>query len=252
MSAGPPASALTRAHPFTPLTATLAVVFLAFLLPAPDGPVVLALLAVVSAPLLGDGAALRPTFVIVLPLWLLLFLVQGVLGDAPFTALGPVTLSVAGTREALAQGARLTAIVVPSVLALRGFRAARFVDAAAARGWPFSAAYLVAATLQTIPRLRHRVTLIRDAQRSRGLRVRGSVVQRIRALVPLTLPLILGALADADARAVALETRGVAAVVVPRARRTPLDPPADSALDRAVRWGAVLAVFLAAAWRVIR
>ena len=252
MTAGPPASALTRAHPFTPLTATLAVVFLAFLLPAPAGPVILAVLAVASAPLLGDGGALRPTFIIVIPLWLLLFLVQGVLGDAPFTAIGPLTLSVAGAREALAQGARLTAIVVPSVLALRGFRAARFVDAAAERGWPFSAAYLVAATLQTIPRLRHRVILIRDAQRSRGLRVRGSIVQRVRALVPLTLPLILGALADADDRAVALESRGVAAVGVPGARRTPLDPPVDRALDRAVRWGAVLAVVLAAAWRVIR
>ncbi|HEU5359422.1 MAG TPA: energy-coupling factor transporter transmembrane component T [Gemmatimonadales bacterium] len=252
MTAGSPASPIGRAHPFTPLTATLAVVFLAFLLPAPAGPVVLALLAVACAPLVGDAAALYPALIIVVPLWLLLFLVLGVLGDAPFTALGPVTLSVAGTREALAQGARLTAIVVPSLLALRGFRAARFVDAAAERGWPFSAAYLVAATLQTIPRLRHRVILIRDAQRSRGLKVRGSIVQRVRALVPLTLPLILGALADADDRAVALESRGVAAVVVPGARRTPLDPPADSILDRTIRWGAVLAVVLAAAWRVVR
>lgn len=252
MTTGASGGLAARAHPFTPLTATLAVVILAFLLPAPMGPVVLALIAVAAAPILGDGAALRPSLIIVAPLWLLLFLVQGVLGDAPFTAWGPVALSVAGLQEALAQGARLTAIVVASMLALRGFRASRFVDAAAERGWPFSAAYLVAATLQTIPRLRQRVVLIRDAQRSRGLQVQGSIAERITALVPLTLPLILGALADADDRAVALESRAIAAVTAPGARRTPLAPPRDTPLDRAVRWGAAAAVIVAIVWRAVR
>ncbi|MGH7591677.1 MAG: energy-coupling factor transporter transmembrane component T, partial [Gemmatimonadales bacterium] len=245
-------SLVARAHPFTSLTATLAVVLLAFLLPPSIGPVVLALLSVAAAAIVGDAAALTPSFIIVVPLWLLLLLVQGVLGDAPFTIWGPVTLSISGLDQALAQGARLTAIVVASMLALRGFRASRFVDAAAERRWSFSIAYLVAATLQTIPRLRQRVTLIRDAQRSRGLRVQGSIAQRITSLVPLTLPLILGALADADDRAVALEGRAIAAVTAPGARRTPLAPPPDTALDRAVRWGSALVVVVAIIWRISR
>lgn len=242
-------SPVERAHPFTPLVATLAIVALAFLLPAPAGPALLALGLTLVAPFLGDGHTLRPTLIIVLPLWLLLFVVLGVLGDAPFVTFGPVELSGAGATEAIAQGSRLTAIVVASVLTLRAFRPSRFVDAASARGWPFSVTYLVAATLQTIPRLRQRVILIRDAQRARGLRVTGSLLTRAAALVPLTLPLVLGALADADDRAVALETRAVAAVTTPRARRTPLHPPADTVLDRMVRWGSVAAVAGAAAWR---
>ncbi|MGH7533593.1 MAG: energy-coupling factor transporter transmembrane component T family protein [Gemmatimonadales bacterium] len=245
-------SLVARAHPFTSLTATLAVVLLAFLLPPSIGPVVLALLAVAAAAIVGDAGALTPSLIIVVPLWLLLLLVQGVLGDAPFTTWGPVPLSISGLDEALAQGARLTAIVVASMLVLRGFRASRFVDAAAERRWPFSIAYLVAATLQTIPRLRQRVTLIRDAQRSRGLRVQGTIVQRVTSLIPLTLPLILGALADADDRAVALEGRAIAAVTAPGARRTPLAPPADTALDWAVRWGSALVVIVAIIWRVSR
>lgn len=243
--------AVERAHPFTPLTVTLAVVLLVFLLPAPVGPVSLALALILLAPFIGDGYVLAPSLVIVLPLWVLLLVVLGVLGDAPFTRVGPVELSVAGLTETVAQGARLTAIVVASVLALRGFRASRFVDAAAARGWPFALTYLVAATLQTLPRLRQRVTLIRDAQRARGLRLRGSIITRAAGLIPLTLPLVLGALADADDRAVALESRAVAAASGRAAGRTPLHPPADTTLDRAIRWGAVLATLAALAWRIV-
>ena len=248
--AGAP-SLVERAHPFTPLVVTLAVVALAFLLPAPAGPVALALVLTLIAPFIGDGHTLRPTIIIVLPLWILLFVVLGILGDAPAIAVGPIKLSAAGSAEAIAQGSRLTAIVVASVLTLRAFRPSRFVDAASARGWPFPVTYLVAATLQTIPRLRQRVTLIRDAQRARGLRVTGSLVTRAAALVPLTLPLVLGALADADDRAVALETRAVAAVTTPKAHRTPLHPPTDTVPDRIIRWSAGAAVVAAAIWRWI-
>ena len=242
-------SPVERAHPFTPLVVALAVVVLAFLLPAPAGPVVLAIALALIAPFIGDGHTLRPALIIVIPLWVLLFVVLGVLGEAPFIAAGPIELSAAGTTEAIAQGSRLTAIVVASVLTLRGFRPSRFVDAASARGWPFPVTYLVAATLQTIPRLRQRVALIRDAQRARGLRVTGSLLTRAAALVPLTLPLVLGALADADDRAVALETRAVAAVTTPGAHRTPLHPPIDTVLDRIIRWSACAAVVAAAIWR---
>ncbi|MFI5234805.1 MAG: hypothetical protein ACHQXA_03770, partial [Gemmatimonadales bacterium] len=153
MSAGGATSRVARAHPFTPLVLTLAVVALVFLVPAPAGPVALAIALLLAAPLLGDAGTLRPALVIALPLWILLFVVQGALGDAPYLWFGPVRLSVAGVRETVAQGSRLTAIVAASFLLLRGFNASRFVDAAMVRRWPFSAAYLLAATLQIIPRL---------------------------------------------------------------------------------------------------
>jgi energy-coupling factor transport system permease protein len=90
------------------------------------------------------------------------------------------------------------------------------------------------------------VTRILEAQRSRGLRVRGRALGRARALVPVTLPLILQTLGEVDARAMALDTRGVGT-----ARRTALEVVRMRGLD----WGSLLvaasAVVAALAWRVL-
>ena len=244
-----PAGLAARAHPYTPLVAALAVIALAFLLPAPLGPVVLALLLALLVPLAGDTAAFIPAAWLALPFWILLFLLHGVMGEAPRVALGPMLLSASGLQTALTTSARLTAVILVSVLMLRGFRPGRFVDAALERGWSWTAAYLTAATLNAIPRFQERAVRVQEAMRSRGLRVRGSMLTRVLAFIPLALPLMLGALHDVDERTFALATRQVRA---DGPRRTPLDPPRDTGIDRAVRWGLGLAVAGALAWRVWR
>lgn len=244
----PRPSRVAAAHPFTPLVASLAVIALAFLLPAPAGPLALAGALVLTAFLVGDPRALLPSALLAVPFWALLFLLHALLGDGARVAVGPLRLSEAGTALALTQGARLTAIIVASVLTVRAFRPPRFVDAALVAGWPWPAAYLAAATLNAIPRFTQRAVQVQEAMRSRGLRVRGSLVTRARALVPLAVPLMLGALHDVDERTFALATRQVRAEGV--TRRTPLRPPADRWGDRAIRWGACLAVAAAAAWRL--
>ena len=225
-----PAGLAARAHPYTPLVAALAVIALAFLLPAPLGPVVLALL-------------------LALPFWILLFLLHGVLGDGAHVTIGPLPVSESGLREALTTSARLTAVILVSVLMLRGFRPGRFVDAALESGWPWTAAYLTAATLNAIPRFQERAVRVQEAMRSRGLRVRGSLLTRVLAFIPLALPLMLGALHDVDERTFALATRQVRA---DGPRRTPLHPPRDTGIDRSVRWGLAVVVVAAAAWRFTR
>lgn len=242
-----PGGVVARAHPFTPLVASLAVIFLAFLLPAPAGPVALALLLAAGTLLLGDPRALIPAAWLAVPFWVLLFLLHALLGGGESFAAGPLTLSVTGSALALTQSARLTAIIIASVLVIRGFRPGRFVDAALVAGWPWSMAYLTAATLNAINRFQERAVRVQEAMRSRGLRVRGSLLTRARAFVPLALPLMLGALHEVDERTFALATRQVRAE---GARRTPLHPPEDTLLDRGVRWGVVLAVVLALGWRV--
>ena len=132
---------------------------------------------------------------------------------------------------------------------LRGFRPGRFVDAALQSGWPWTAAYLTAATINAIPRFQARAARVQEAMRSRGLRVRGSLLTRVLAFIPLALPLMLGALHDVDERTFALATRQVRA---DGPRRTPLNPPRDTGIDRSVRWGVGLAVLAAAVWRVAR
>ena len=247
--AAAPDGLTARAHPFTPLVATLAIIALAFLLPAPGGPVVLALLVALFVPLSGDTRAVLPAAWLALPFWLLLGLLHGVLGEGPRVAVGPLTFSAAGLTLALTTSARLTAVILASVLLLRGFRPGRFVDAALENGWPWSIAYLSAATLNAIPRFQARATRVQEAMRSRGLRVRGSLVTRLLAFIPLALPLMLGALHDVDERAFALATRQVRA---DGARRTALRPPADTPADQATRWGAMALVGGVALWRIFR
>jgi energy-coupling factor transport system permease protein len=244
-----PAGLAARAHPYTPLVASLAVIALAFTLPAPLGPVVLALLLALAVPLCRDTAAFIPAGWLAVPFWVLLFLLHGVLGGGAQVALGPLSLSSHGIVLALTTSARLTAVILASVLLIRGFRPGRFVDAALESGWPWTAAYLTAATLNAIPRFQERAVRVQEAMRSRGLRVRGSIVTRALAFIPLALPLMLGALHDVDERTFALATRQVRADG--GTRRTPLHPPEDSGADRAVRWGSVALVVFAVGWRLL-
>jgi energy-coupling factor transport system permease protein len=220
-------------HPFTPFLLVPAAALLAVLLPAPWGPVVLLLLVLVIALLLGAFRQVGAAVLLTLPLWIFLLILHGAMRGGE------------GWLAAIAQGTRLTAIILASLLAYRAFRPPRFLDAAATRGWSSSAALLMLATLQAAPRLRARVTRILEAQRSRGLRVRGRALGRARALVPVTLPLILQTLGEVDARAMALDTRGVGT-----ARRTALEVVRMRWLDWVSLLLALVAVIVALACRV--
>lgn len=222
MSVGyqPGSGPLRQSHPFTPLTLAVTAAVLAFALPAPAGPLALGGAAVLLALVERVAADVtRAAVLTALPFWVFLFLLHVVIGDAP--------------QVALITGARIFAVVAVFLLALATVHPGRLLDGLVDRGVPFAAAYLLTATLQVVPRLRARAGQILDAQRCRGLRVRGGPHHRIRAVVPLAIPLVLSVLAEVDDRTIALESRGMGA----SKRRTPLDPPADSRLQRAVRWG---------------
>ena len=225
-----------KLHPFTPFVATAGTAILAFALPAPGGQ--LALYGAVSllAVLAGEPRAVRTAVLLSLTIWGFLWLLHVLLPGGR------------GAETALAQGARIGAVATVSVYLLRTFDASALLDAFAERGWPFTPAYLMVATMQAAPRLRARAASILEAQRARGLRVGRSPIGRIRALAPLTLPLLLGTIAEVDDRALALESRGLG-----RHRgvaRTALAPPAFRLIDTIVCWGTALAVAGALAVRV--
>jgi energy-coupling factor transporter transmembrane protein EcfT len=241
-----PGALAARANPLTPLVVTGAIAVTAIALPGAGAAVALYAATVILVVVAGAGRAALRALVPLAPLWIFLFLLHGVLGQGGRIAVGGLSLSRDGLALAVTQGARLGAIGTASLALYAAFSPARFTDAVAERRWPFSVAYLVVATLLALPRFRARAAVILEAQRSRGLRLRGGVVNRIRALGPVTFPLLLGALAEIDERGYALETRCAAGPV----RRTALEPPADRALDRVVRWTATLSAAAAVAWRV--
>ena len=237
-----------RLHPFTLLALAAALPALAWILPAPAGGMwtaaVALLLTLTPGARLTPGASpgfrgvgfspgSRPGLVVfrtalltAAPFWVFLRLLHDV----------PTTIAI---------GLRITTMVASFVWLAATLAPDRLVEATVARGWSVTAAYLFAATITAVPTLRDRARRIAEAQRCRGLSPRGSLAHRLRALRALALPLVLSALHEVDERALALETRGM----VSGARRTPLAPPPDSAVERAARWALLAACVAALIWR---
>ncbi len=240
------ASPLHRAHPYTTLAAAGAVLLSAF---AMTEPLTVWLLVLAAAALAAAGGVLRPAaraaLLLALPIWVLLFVLHGLLGDVPRVAVGPVLLSEPGIARALVLGGRVAAIVLAFLTALATTSPHRLVEAMTARGVPFGWTFLLASTLTVLPRMRERAAQILEAQQCRGLRLGGSPLARLRALGPLALPLILGALAEVDEQVLALDVRGAAAGT----RRTALDPPPDTTAQRVLRWALLALVVAAYVWK---
>ena len=77
-----------------------------------------------------------------------------------------------------------------------------------------------------------RAATIIEAQRARGLDTEGGIIRRLRGVVPLAGPVLLGSLAEVEERTMALEARGFSRP----GRRTLLWEPADSRRQALVRW----------------
>ncbi len=239
-------SPLHRAHPYTTLALAGALLLGAFAL---TQPLEVWLLVVAAAAFAAAGGVLRanarPALLLSLPIWALLFVLHGLLGADPRMTVGPVSLSVPGIARALVLGGRVTAIVLGFLTALATASPHRLVEAMTAGGVPFGRTFLLASTLTVLPRMRERTTQILEAQQCRGLRLGGSPLARLRALGPLALPLVLGALAEVDEQVLALDARGAGG----GARRTALDPPRDSVPQRALRWILLALVVAAYVWK---
>lgn len=221
-------SPLHRAHPYTPLAIATTLLCLVFAAGSPRG-VGLLLGAALIVAMVSRHAwyVVKPALVLALPTCVLLFILHGLLGPGPKVH----GISQEGLARALVLGGRIAAILIAFLTTIATVSPARLVEAMTERDVSFSTMYLVVSTLTLVPRMRHRAALILEAQQCRGLQLGGSPVARLRALGPLVLPLILGALSEVDEQVLALDTRGV----TKGHTRTPLDPPADTAFEWAVR-----------------
>ena len=104
-----------------------------------------------------------------------------------------------------------------------------------ARGLDRRAALVIGAALAAVPRTQARAADVIDAQRARGLDTEGSWRRRVRGVIPLVGPLVIGSLVEVEERALALEARAFGAP----GRRTLLRRLPDSARQRAARWALV-------------
>jgi energy-coupling factor transport system permease protein len=100
------------------------------------------------------------------------------------------------------------------------------------RGLGRRGVFVIGAAIGMIPRMAERAREITDAQRARGLDTEGSRWRRVRGVVPLAGPMIIGALSEVEERTMALEARAFSAP----GRRTPIRRLPDSGAERTLRW----------------
>jgi energy-coupling factor transport system permease protein len=101
-----------------------------------------------------------------------------------------------------------------------------------AHGLPPMATFVIHNAVAMVPRLAERAEEVTAAQRARGLDSEGSLRHRLRGVVAVAGPTVGGAISEAEARTLALESRGFTRP----GRHTLLRVPADSVVQRAARW----------------
>ena len=159
--------------------------------------------------------------------------------------LGPLRATAEGVAFAAEILARLVAISgAISLFYLTTTPGALVVDLER-RGVPAKVAFVALASVQTVPALVERSAAVTAAQRARGLDSEGPLWRRVRGVVPVAGPVILGSLAEVDERTLALEARAFSRP----GRRTLLWHPHDTAVEAAGRWALVASVPLLVALR---
>ena len=221
-------------NPFTKLIAALTGAVLAL---AWGGWVAAAVL------LLGVLAALRARRVrrlAVAGLALVPVVLSSLLINALLPAGGGVTVAVAALLRLLAATVALTLLFATTP-------AAELLSDLEARGLGRRPAFVLGAALAAVPRAQRRALEVIEAQRARGLDTEGSWPRRLRGVVPLAAPLVIGSLADVEDRALALEARAFGAP----GRRTVLTRLPDGPGQRVARWALLGVLGLGLALRAL-
>lgn len=240
---------LQRLNPLTKLAITLFLISLALAVPGLWTAYLIFLLG--ALPLALWGGIARPLWSalwkIILPFAISMFLIQGFFwtGGTPIYSLGPLSLKEEGLLFAARITGRLLTIMGSFLLFSLATPPDDLMIALEERGVPNSLTYIILSTIQLVPGLQSRAGKIRDAQRSRGLETEGGLWLRVKSLVPLVEPLVLGSIIDVDERAIALEARGFSS----SHQKTFFRTVTDHSWETIVRW---LLLILSAAAILLR
>jgi energy-coupling factor transport system permease protein len=178
---------------------------------------------------------LKSNTLLIWPFALSLFLIQGFFtpGESVLFTLGPFAYKLEGVWLAARFSARILVWLGAATLLMIATRPDNLMLALIERGLPRQIAYIILTSLQIIPRFQNKAEVILDAQRSRGLETEGSLIHRMRILVPLIAPLILSSILELDERAIALEARAFSR----KGPRTSLISLEDTTYQVIARWG---------------
>ncbi|WP_326770614.1 energy-coupling factor transporter transmembrane protein EcfT (plasmid) [Streptomyces sp. NBC_01591] len=224
-----------RLNPVTKLVFALTTTVAAFALTMVWWPLLLLTVTVLPA-VLAAGVLrrfLRLMLVFYTPVLVVVFLIQGLFFPEPSAIVaqwGPLSVKQEGLIFAAQTSLRILVLMGGFFFLMLTTHPGTLMSAMAQRGMSSNTGYVVSTTLQIIPAFRGRAQSILRAQQARGLELR-TARQRARALLPMVGPLILGAFAEVEERAAAMEARAFGATRKP----TALVPVPDTRAQRAAR-----------------
>ena len=223
---------------------------LAILLGGLWGPAALAVGAVLLPAVLAGilWRLLRTALLLSLPIAISVLVVNLLFypaGQQVLFELGPIRATAEGLGFALETLARIGAISGAITLFYLTTPPGELVLDLERRGVSPRVAFVALASVQTVPAMVERAATITAAQRARGLDTEGSVWRRVRGVLPLAGPVLLGSIGEVEERSMALESRGFTRA----GRRTLLWWPPDSSRQQLARWLLALSVPLLIAAR---
>ena len=216
------------------------------------GPAMLTLVAVLVPALVAGilGRLLRTALLLTLPIAVSVLVVNLFFypaGREILFQLGPIRATAEGLEFAFETLARIGAISGAITLFYLTTPPGELVLDLERRGVSPRVAFVALASVQTVPALVERAATITAAQRARGLDTEGSLWRRLRGVLPLAGPVLLGSITEVEERTMALEARGFTRP----GHRTLLWHPSDSGPQRLARWLLVLAVPLLVVARAV-
>jgi energy-coupling factor transport system permease protein len=233
----PGPSPIHRLNPLTKLLLAVVSTALAIVLGGLLAPAAIVCVAVLAPAVLAGilPRLLRTALLLSLPIAVSVLVVNLLFypaGREVLFAVGPIRATAEGLNFALETLARIGAISGAITLFYLTTPAAELVLDLERRGVPARLAFVAIASVQTVPAMVERAAAITAAQRARGLDTEGSAWKRIRGVVPLAGPVLLGSIAEIEERTMSLEARGFTRP----GRRTLLWSPADSGRQQLLRW----------------
>ena len=240
-----------RLNPLTKLAIMACCLGAAFGFPNPYW--VVGFYLVVTLGLAAWGKMLQPFLIqnakLILPFFLSLFIIQGFFygGSTILFKMGQFTYTLEGVEVAFGFTVRILQAIGGMTLFIFSTRPDHLMLSLQKRGFPHQAMYLVVTTMQIIPQFQNKAGEILNAQQARGLETQGNFINRIRALFPVVVPMILGSLIDIDERAIALESRAFSKV----GPKTSLIEVPDTDPQKVLRWALIGIGLILILWRIL-
>jgi energy-coupling factor transport system permease protein len=132
-------------------------------------------------------------------------------GGAVFVAIGPVVISSVGVSGGIIAATRLGSLFLSTVgILLTTTRERDLIGGLMKGGLPFEASFLMMMTLRFISLSMSDLTTIREARRARAMPERENLVQLMRNLISIVIPLFVATIRRIQTSSNALEVKGFA------------------------------------------